>query len=94
MVKQQLAIEQRKKVERLEQQHQEARLQLAEEQKKKAERERAAAASAQAQREQEQIEKQKEIEERARLLQIAENPSTEQHQIEIISDSMQDDSDM
>jgi len=27
-------------------------------------------------------------------LQIAENPSTEQHQIEIISDSMQDDSDI
>ena len=48
MVKQQLAVEQRKKVERLEQQHQEARLQLAEEQKKKAEREKAAAAAAQA----------------------------------------------
>ena len=47
MVRQQLAEEQRKKVERLEQQHQEARMQLAEEQKKKAERERIAATVAQ-----------------------------------------------
>ena len=42
MVRQQLAEEQKKKVERLEQQAQEVRQQLAEEHKKKAEREKAA----------------------------------------------------